>query len=94
MPGHRYRLSCRIRRSENHPSVGVRLWSMYSRDGKQPVTDLWLGYQKDGPLNEWQEFSGELTAAELDVPYNLMLTNTNKSPATVWLDDLRLAEVK
>ncbi len=94
VPGHRYRLSCRIRRSENHPSVGVRLWSMYSRDGKQPVTDLWLGYQKDGPLNEWQEFSGELTAAELDVPYNLMLTNTNKSPATVWLDDLRLAEVK
>jgi hypothetical protein len=94
VPGARYRLSCQIRRSEHNPSVGVRLWSLYSRDGRSPVTDVWLGNLKNGPVNEWQRFAREFTAADKDVPYNLMVCNNNRSTATAWFDDLRLEELR
>ena len=94
VPATRYRLSCRIRRSANDPNVGVRLFSLYSKDGKSSAVDVYAGYQKDGPVNEWQEFSREFTTADLDVPYNLLLADTGYSSATVWFDDVRLEVVK
>ncbi len=94
IPAHHYRLSCRIRRSANHPGIGARLFSLYSRDGRRSAVDLYVGCQATGPLNEWQRFEAEFTTVDLDVPYNLLLFNSNHSPATVWFDDVRIEEVK
>lgn len=94
VPGARYRLSCQMRRTGHHAGPALRLWSLWSKDGRNPVTDVWLGTQTEGPANEWQKFEKEFQAAEMDVPYNLMLANTGKSPVTVWFDDIRLEELR
>ena len=56
--------------------------------------DVWIGGMKEGPVNVWQRFETEFQACDIDVPYNLLLANTGKSPVTVWFDDIRLEELR
>ncbi len=93
VPGARYRLSCQMRRTGHNGNIGLRLYSLYAKDGRNATVSVWIGGTKDGPINVWQQFEKEFTAAEIDVPYNLLLSNTGKSPETVWFDDIRLEEL-
>ena len=94
VPGARYKLSCQLRRTGHNGNIGLRLYSLYAKDGRNATVSVWLGGAKDGPVNVWQRFEGEFQACDMDVPYNLLLSNTGKSPETVWFDDIRLEELR
>ncbi|MBU0610022.1 MAG: hypothetical protein KKI08_19205, partial [Armatimonadetes bacterium] len=94
VPGARYKLSCQMRRTGHNPNIGLRLYSLYAKDGRNATVSVWIGGTKDGPVNVWQQFGKEFQACDIDVPYNLLLSNTGKSPGTVWFDDIRLEEIR
>jgi len=93
VPNTRYRFRCCITRSANHQGIGARLFSLYHKEGRTAV-GVYIGYKKDGPTGIWEKFEADFTTAEIDVPYQILLSNGSRSPATVWFDDVRIEEVK
>jgi DNA relaxase NicK len=91
VPNTRYRISCHLKRSA-HGNIGAHFFSMGAKDKSREV-HVYLGYKKDGLTGVWEKFEEEFTSADLDVPYEMVLSNWTKGAATVWFDDIRIEEV-
>ena len=89
----RYKLSCRIKRSAVHPNIGVYFFSMGARDKSREVR-VYLGYKKEGPAGVSEKFESEFTSADIDVPYEIVLSNWSKGAATVWFDEVKIEDVR
>ncbi|MDD5707011.1 MAG: DUF6259 domain-containing protein [Kiritimatiellae bacterium] len=92
VPNRHYQASCRIRRSANHPAIGVSVFSMCSWEAVRNV-NVRLGFQESGPTNTWEQFKAEFTTPNILVPHQLVLSNSSRGAATVWFDDIRIEEV-
>jgi hypothetical protein len=92
VPNTRYRISCAIKCAD-WKGVGLHFFSMGSLDPKRQV-DVSLGGRQGDPAGAWQRFSAEFTSADIELPYELGVSNGAKNPAPAWFDDIKIEEVR
>ena len=92
VPNRKYRISCQIRRSANHPGIGARLFSMCANPKVKGVNAR-LGFKSEGPTGVWEKFAAEFSTPNILVPHQLALANSTSGAATVWFDDIVIEEL-
>ena len=92
VPNTRYRISCAIK-CANWKGVGLNFFSLGSADPQRRV-NVYLQGKEGDPVNTWQRFSAEFTSADVELPYEIGLSNWGKNTTPVWFDDVRIEEVR
>lgn len=52
------------------------------------------GPKPEGLVGKWETFEADFLSADIDVPYQMVLTNSTGGQATAWFDDIRIDEIK
>jgi hypothetical protein len=92
IPNTKYRVSCAIKCAD-WKGLGLHLFSLGSVDPKRRV-DVYLNGKPSDPVNTWQRFSTEFTSADVELPYEIGLSNWGKNTTPVWYAAVKIEEVK